>query len=73
MTATKEDEAKFNTQLSNRLLRRFGVVDPGSLGSYRSHGGYQALETALAIGAEETLRLITDAGLTVRGVAAFTT
>jgi len=73
VTATKKDEPKFNTQLANRLLRRFGVVDPGSLGSYRSHGGYQALETALAIGGEETLRLITDAGLTGRGGAAFPT
>ncbi|MGB1734211.1 MAG: complex I 51 kDa subunit family protein, partial [Acidimicrobiales bacterium] len=44
-----------------------------SLGSYRSHGGYQALETALAIGGEKTLRLITDAGLTGRGGAAFPT
>ena len=73
MTATKKDEAKFNTQLANRLLRRFGAVDPGSLGSYRSRGGYQALETALAIGGEKTLRLITDAGLTGRGGAAFPT
>ncbi len=73
MTATKKDEAKFNTQLTNRLLRRFGAVDPGSLGSYRSRGGYQALETALAIGGEKTLRLITDAGLTGRGGAAFPT
>jgi len=73
MTATKKEEAKFNTQLANRLLRRFGAVDPGSLGSYRSHGGYQALETALAIGGEKTLRLITDAGLTGRGGAAFPT
>ena len=37
------------------LLARVGVVDPGSLDDYRAHGGYSALESAIAMGPEAVL------------------
>jgi NADH-quinone oxidoreductase subunit F len=58
---------------SLRLLRRVGVVDPGSLDDYRAHGGYAALRRALELGAEGVLREVKDSGLLGRGGAAFPT
>jgi NADH-quinone oxidoreductase subunit F len=54
-----------------RLLRRVGVVDPGSLGSYRAEGGYQALRRAIHLGPGGVIREIKDAKLLGRGGAAF--
>ncbi len=56
-----------------RLLRRVGTVDPLSLDDYRAHGGYEALSKALEIGAEATIREVTDSKLMGRGGAAFPT
>ncbi|NND75449.1 MAG: NADH-quinone oxidoreductase subunit E [Ilumatobacter sp.] len=56
-----------------RLLRRVGVVDPTSLASYREHGGYAAIEKALAIGPDAVIGEIRAAGLTGRGGANFPT
>ncbi len=56
-----------------RLLRRVGRVDPGSLPGYRAHGGYVALANALAMGAEATIREVSDSKLVGRGGAAFPT
>jgi NADH-quinone oxidoreductase subunit F len=56
-----------------RLLRRVGLVDPGSLGSYRAAGGYEMLRRAIAIGPEAVIRELTDAKLLGRGGAAFPT
>lgn len=58
---------------SLRLLRRAGLVDPGSLDDYRAQGGYQALRRALQIGPEAVLREVTDSKLLGRGGAAFPT
>lgn len=58
---------------SLRLLRRIGVVDPTSLSSFREHGGYAALEKALAIGGQAVIDEVRAAGLTGRGGAAFPT
>lgn len=54
-----------------RLLRRVGVVDPTSLDSYRSHGGYAALRRAIELGPEGIVREVNDAKLLGRGGAAF--
>lgn len=54
-----------------RLLRRVGVVDPDSLDSYRSHGGYGGLRRAIEIGPEGVLRELNDSKLLGRGGAAF--
>jgi len=56
-----------------RLLRRAGVVDPTSIDDYRSHGGYEALRTAVEMGAEGVIQAVNDAKLLGRGGAAFPT
>lgn len=56
-----------------RLLRRIGQVDPSSLDSYRSAGGYGALARALEIGPDAVIDQIRDSGLSGRGGAAFPT
>jgi NADH-quinone oxidoreductase subunit F len=55
------------------LLRRAGVVNPESLDDYRAHGGYDALERALVIGADAVVREVTEARLVGRGGALFPT
>ncbi|MFD0447055.1 MULTISPECIES: NADH-ubiquinone oxidoreductase-F iron-sulfur binding region domain-containing protein [Streptomyces violaceusniger group] len=55
------------------LLRRVGVVDPGSLDDYRAHGGYAALRRAFALGPAGVIREVTESGLVGRGGAAFPT
>jgi len=56
-----------------RLLRRVGVVDPGSLDAYRAAGGYAALRNALVLGPAGVIREVTESGLMGRGGAAFPT
>lgn len=56
-----------------RLLRRVGVVDPGSLGAYRASGGYEALRRALEMGPNAVIREVTESKLMGRGGAAFPT
>jgi NADH-quinone oxidoreductase subunit F len=56
---------------SLRLLRRVGVVDPGSLDDYRAEGGYAALRRALELKPEGVLREVKDSKLLGRGGAAF--
>ncbi|MEX2274541.1 MAG: NAD(P)H-dependent oxidoreductase subunit E [Actinomycetota bacterium] len=56
-----------------RLLRRVGVVDPGSLDSYRAEGGYEALRMAVEMGPGGVIRELKDARLMGRGGAAFPT
>ena len=58
---------------SRRLLRRVDVVDPGSISSYRAHGGYQMLRRALQMGPQGVIREIKEANLLGRGGAAFPT
>ena len=55
------------------LLRRVGIVDPSSLDDYLANRGYQALQSALAMGPEATINEITDSRLMGRGGAAFPT
>jgi len=55
------------------LLARAGVADPTSIEAYRAHGGYRALEQALAMGVEAVIREVTDSKLVGRGGAAFPT
>ncbi len=58
---------------SLRLLRRVGLVDPTSLESYRSHGGYESLTKAIAMGPDAVIDAVTESGLSGRGGAAFPT
>ena len=56
---------------SLRLLRRVGLIDPGSLDSYRAAGGYEMLRRAVAAGPQAVIRELKDAKLLGRGGAAF--
>jgi NADH-quinone oxidoreductase subunit F len=56
-----------------RLLRRIGHVDPTSLDSYRSAGGYAALRRAFELGPAGVIREVIDSKLLGRGGAAFPT
>jgi NADH-quinone oxidoreductase subunit F len=56
---------------SLRLLRRVGLIDPGSLDSYRASGGYEMLRRAVTAGPQGVLRELKDAKLLGRGGAAF--
>jgi NADH-quinone oxidoreductase subunit F len=56
---------------SLRLLRRVGLVDPGSLDSYRAVGGYEMLRRAVTAGPQAVMRELKDAKLLGRGGAAF--
>ncbi|MCC6740722.1 MAG: NAD(P)H-dependent oxidoreductase subunit E [Planctomycetia bacterium] len=56
-----------------RLIRRIGLVDPGSLEAYRKTGGYAGLKRAQELGPAGTIREVTDSKLVGRGGAAFPT
>jgi NADH-quinone oxidoreductase subunit F len=56
-----------------RLLVRIGAVDPTSLDSYRSAGGYTALRRALQLGPDAVIREVAESRLLGRGGAAFPT
>ncbi|HEV8345943.1 MAG TPA: NAD(P)H-dependent oxidoreductase subunit E [Vicinamibacterales bacterium] len=59
-----------------RLLRRVCLANPESVvdyRDYRAHGGYDALERALVIGADAVIREVTEARLVGRGGALFPT
>jgi NADH-quinone oxidoreductase subunit F len=57
-----------------RLLAGIGRIDPGSLASYREHGGYAGLERAVAhLGAEGVIKEIAAAGLRGRGGGGYPT
>jgi NADH-quinone oxidoreductase subunit F len=48
-----------------------GLIDPGSLDSYRAAGGYEMLRRAVAAGPQGVVRELKDAKLLGRGGAAF--
>ncbi len=52
---------------------RLGVVDPGDIDDYISHGGYAGLSAALTMPPQEIVRAVTESGLRGRGGAAFPT
>ena len=54
-----------------RVLARVGAVDPTSLDSYRSHGGYVALDVAIDMGAPAVIAEVSASRLRGRGGAAF--
>ncbi|MEU3979102.1 NAD(P)H-dependent oxidoreductase subunit E [Streptomyces sp. NPDC026672] len=51
------------------LLRRVGVVDPGSVDDYRAHGGFVALRRALSLGVSGALDVVAAVWPQARDVA----
>jgi formate dehydrogenase iron-sulfur subunit len=56
---------------TRHTFRRTGIIDPVSIDEYRAHGGFTALERALAGTADEVLDAVKASGLRGRGGAAF--
>ena len=56
-----------SAQKSGPLLRRVGVVDPGSIEDHVDHGGFAALQAARAMGPDAVIQAVTDAGDIVVG------
>lgn len=52
-------------------LARVGKVNPGSLDDYQTHGGYQALAKAVAMGPTALIELADKSGILGRGGAMF--
>ncbi|MBL0164506.1 MAG: formate dehydrogenase [Xanthomonadales bacterium] len=50
---------------------RNGITDPLDLDDYRVHGGWQGVQCALSMSAQEIVQIVTDSGLRGRGGAAF--
>jgi NADH-quinone oxidoreductase subunit F len=57
----------------DRLLRRVGKIDPGSIDQYRQLDGYQALARAIELGPAAVVEEVKKSGLKGRGGAAFPT
>lgn len=60
-----------NPKQTKRLLENVGVVDPLSIDSYTSKGGYAALKKALAMTPAAIIDVVKDSGLRGRGGAGF--
>jgi formate dehydrogenase iron-sulfur subunit len=53
------------------LFARAGITQPLSLEDYTTHGGFEGLTRAIAVGGDETATAVFDSGLRGRGGAAF--
>ena len=53
------------------VFGRCGVIDPTDVADFKSHGGFEGLTRAKAIGAAATIAAITSSGLRGRGGAGF--
>ncbi len=74
MSGTLSPQIRILTEGEPRLLTDIGRVDPGSLESYREHGGYAGLDRAVTkLAPEEVIRDIEAAGLRGRGGSGFPT
>ncbi len=68
-----DDELRFLNGQTRIVLSGCGKVDPESIDSYISSGGYNALKKALVMGADGIIEEIKKSGLRGRGGAGFPT
>ena len=68
-----DEDAAFLQKQTRIALRNCGVLDPTDIEDYISHGGYRALDKALAMSPEEVIEEIKKSGLAGRGGAGFPT
>ena len=74
MASTLSPQIRILAGAQHRLLNDVGKVDPGSLASFRDHGGYRGLERAVKrLSPEQVITEIENAGLRGRGGAGFST
>ena len=74
MAGTISPQIRILPDGEHRLLTDIGRVDPGSLASFREHGGYDGLERAITrLAPEEVIVDIEAAGLRGRGGSGFPT
>ena len=59
------------TTLTPVLSRFWDEAEPWTLDTYRRHGGYQALDRALAMSPDDVIATVKDSGLRGRGGAGF--
>jgi NADH-quinone oxidoreductase subunit F len=59
--------------VSLKLLKRVGVVDPTDIAAYRTSGGFDALRRAMEMGADTVINEVIASRLMGRGGAAFPT
>ncbi len=67
------EEIPFLKRQTRLTFARCGIVDPGSLDDYRSHGGGKGLQRALTMAPPAIVEEVTNSGLRGRGGAGFPT
>ena len=69
----RTEEIPYLAKQQRLTFQRVGIVDPGSVADYLTHGGYTGLRNALAMTPGDIVKAVTDSGLRGRGGAAFPT
>ncbi|CDX14497.1 NADP-reducing hydrogenase subunit HndC [Mesorhizobium sp. SOD10] len=67
------DKIPFFAKQTRLTFARCGVIDPLSLDSYKSHGGLNGLQNAVAMAPADIVKQVTESGLRGRGGAGFPT
>ncbi|MBZ9762130.1 NADH-quinone oxidoreductase subunit NuoF [Mesorhizobium sp. CA8] len=67
------DKISFFAKQTRLTFARCGVIDPLSLDSYKSHGGLNGLQNAVAMAPADVVKQVTESGLRGRGGAGFPT
>ncbi|TGQ56840.1 NADH-quinone oxidoreductase subunit NuoF [Mesorhizobium sp. M1C.F.Ca.ET.193.01.1.1] len=67
------DKIPFLAKQTRLTFARCGVIDPLSLDSYKSHGGLNGLQKAVAMTPADIVSQVTESGLRGRGGAGFPT
>lgn len=71
VSARRPGDIAFYSRQEKRVLGNSGIIDPLDLDQYIAGGGYEGLQTALAMSPDEVIRMITESGLRGRGGGGF--